>query len=440
MRRGIALLSTSILLAGAAGPAAASGLDGDPSEETIYQDKVVDVSHLQIHPGDELWDKASKRFRGEDLDGAYIGRLQIENVSDQKIKGWTLTFELSDSIEAMDKANVAAQRDNLVAIQDDPPTKVIQPGHVAEFLYLAQPDGPAQTPDWATFLEGDALPTEDDDGDGLPNSFEQRAGFDRDNEDTDGDGLSDFVEWATGSDPLKPDTDGDGSGDAAEDLDGDGVANRREVALKTSPVTADTDRDGADDGQELAEGSDPTEPDSDGDGVEDGEESAIGSDPGTAEDSFDVTREAPGEATIPSATVEGLHAHQVPTFQLIELPDDQAQFPTSTPGYIGNGYQLLVDGDIDEGLISFTTDAELEEPGLVPAIYRFDEEARQLVKVAGQRTDGDTVIAPVDGVAKYVVLNSQEAGETGPRIAKADLPPETDLAAQDMLIHQSANR
>jgi len=137
--------------------------------------------------------------------------------------------------------------------------------------------------------EDSSSPT-DWDGDGIPNTVEDKNGngivdvgeTDPHDADTDGDGIDDGVEDANQngqvddgeSDPLDPDTDGDGIDDGLEDKNGNGVVDEGE----TSPVAVDSDGDGLDDGFEdtntngqVDDGeTDPSKADTDGDGLDDG--------------------------------------------------------------------------------------------------------------------------------------------------------------------------
>ena len=65
--------------------------------------------------------------------------------------------------------------------------------------------------------------------------------------------------------------------------------------------------------------------------------------------------------------------------------------------------------------------------GTAPALYRYDEKARHLVKQSGQQRSGSTITATAtaDGSAKYVVLDSHafdKAGPTAP-FRRRDPPP-----------------
>ncbi|MEM7393477.1 MAG: LamG-like jellyroll fold domain-containing protein, partial [Verrucomicrobiota bacterium] len=99
---------------------------------------------------------------------------------------------------------------------------------------------------------------DDDDGDGLPNGWEQLNGLDPEDAegingpagDPDGDGLNNLWEHYAGTNPWDVDTDGDGYNDADSDSDDDGLVNLREQNIGTMPHMKDTDDDGLSDGEE----------------------------------------------------------------------------------------------------------------------------------------------------------------------------------------------
>ena len=143
-------------------------------------------------------------------------------------------------------------------------------------------------------------PQEDDDEDGLPDSYEERLvdnledlngnaagpGPGAGTGDYDGDGLTDLDEYEeTRTDPTKIDTDEDGLSDGVETQTGTYVNTSN---TGTNPLEADTDGDGLVDGVETNTGilvdeentgTNPNNPDSDGDGYSDGGEIAGGTDP-----------------------------------------------------------------------------------------------------------------------------------------------------------------
>ena len=152
-----------------------------------------------------------------------------------------------------------------------------------EELFGLNPNDPS---DAASDIDGDGLTALDEfnlgtlpnnpdsDGDGLGDGDEVARGTNPVSPDSDGDGLLDGDEIARGSDPLIRDTDGDGLSDGVEvaivgnpftanpfaDNDGDGLNNLDEIALFTDPLDADTDGDGINDGDEVAAGDDPLVP------------------------------------------------------------------------------------------------------------------------------------------------------------------------------------
>ena len=110
----------------------------------------------------------------------------------------------------------------------------------------------------------------DPDGDGLINLEEFENRTNPQNADTDGDGLADGVEngtgdydgpEATGTDPLNSDTDGDTLSDGVENPTLPYDPNNPEDQPGTDPNIGDTDGDGLGDGSEIANGTNPTEED-----------------------------------------------------------------------------------------------------------------------------------------------------------------------------------
>jgi hypothetical protein len=137
----------------------------------------------------------------------------------------------------------------------------------------------------------------DSDGDGLPDYWEKKNGFDPfksgdSNADPDGDGLTNLEEYKHGTDPHDADTDNGGVKDGIEvkkgtdpldavddpiDKDGDGLTDKNEGVFGTNPNNADTDGDGINDGDEvLINDTNPLDPrdgtDLDGDGLSDYDE------------------------------------------------------------------------------------------------------------------------------------------------------------------------
>ncbi|MDD4332968.1 MAG: hypothetical protein PHT51_02545 [Patescibacteria group bacterium] len=156
-----------------------------------------------------------------------------------------------------------------------------------------------------------AIPSEDNDSDGLPNEEEKKYGTNLNLADSDEDGLSDRDEVRIYStDPLNPDTDGDGIVDGEEvkngynpkgtgrlfnlpsqtapsgqtpkspDTDKDGLTDVEEAQYKTDVLNSDTDKDGLTDGDEVkVYKTNPLNSDTDGDSFLDGVEVKNGFNP-----------------------------------------------------------------------------------------------------------------------------------------------------------------
>ncbi|MCX8513905.1 MAG: hypothetical protein ORN26_02750 [Candidatus Pacebacteria bacterium] len=104
---------------------------------------------------------------------------------------------------------------------------------------------------------------QDIDGDGLPDTYENKISIDKNNPDTDKDGLFDAQEVFSGTNPLNIDTDNDyvidgldlypldGSHTANTDNDGDGVDNAIENYIGMNNNNIDTDSDGIADGYDI---------------------------------------------------------------------------------------------------------------------------------------------------------------------------------------------
>jgi Bacterial TSP3 repeat len=197
------------------------------------------------------------------------------------------------------------------------------------------PDGAVNMPDVLTALAQVGLDCADNDGDGMPNAYENahaclNAAVPDASADPDADTLANLDEYAAGTDPCDPDTDDDGMSDGYEvthsclnasvndafvDYDGDTIVSIVEFGLGTDPCDTDSDGDGMPDGYEVAHscldpatndgaadgdsdgltnrqefdlGADPCKPDTDGDGCADGEEVPIGYNPLRPYDFFDV--------------------------------------------------------------------------------------------------------------------------------------------------------
>ena len=258
----------------------------------------------------------------------------------------------------------------------------------------------------------------DTDGDGITARDEAFLGTDPENPDTDGDGLTDGQEVILGTDPTKADTDGNGISDADEDADGDGLTNAAEFLHGTDPLKADTDHDGLSDYAEVtsaaapqrsirllstrtaptASGTDPLCADTDGDGALDGWEVANGYDPTVIQKLFDVSR------SLKNAAVNmALKGEQVATLVIREVKD-HLHLPEELPGWLGQVYDFVVDGEFDTAEISMTFDPALLGEDSVPTIYYFNP-VTQLLEEQPTTVSGNVATATVTHFSTYILLD-----------------------------------
>ena len=265
-----------------------------------------------------------------------------------------------------------------------------------------------------------AMDTDDSDADadGLIAKDEAFLGTDPENPDTDGDGLTDGQEVLLGTSPTLADTDSNGISDADEDTDNDGLTNAEEFGNGTDPLKPDTDHDGLTDYTEVTSaaapqrsirlmstrtapaisGTDPLLADTDGDGALDGWEVQCGYDPTTVQKVFDVYRTLKNAAV--SITLKG---KQVATLVIREVKD-HLHLPETLPGWLGQVYDFVVDGDFDTAEISMTFDPALLGENAVPTIYYFNPNT-QLLEEQPTTVSGNTATATVTHFSTYILLD-----------------------------------
>jgi hypothetical protein len=138
-------------------------------------------------------------------------------------------------------------------------------GLYGDLLPLGSAEGDDDVPMWDTKVGPNPDFTRDQDGDGLPDWWEEKYGlnpFDPTDAglDSDGDGLSNLEEYQVGGDPfgiysLDP---SQILKDSEMDSDHDGLANGLEAIYGTHLMLPDTDDDGIKDGAEVQAAMDPT--------------------------------------------------------------------------------------------------------------------------------------------------------------------------------------
>ena len=207
--------------------------------------------------------------------------------------------------------------------------------------------------------------------------------------DQDGDGLPDVYENENGLDPADPI-------DAFEDQDGDGLSALDEYLAGTDPQVADSDGDGIADGEELVEGEDgyitsPLIADSDGDGLSDGVEITVGSDPN---DNTDANYEA---ALVSLRSTPG---SVVMTFNGI---DSEVSTQLSVAGVLLDGSEFDLTSSSDTSYAS--SDLTIVSFGLEKGQIFGGQPGNALVTVTafGKSVDIDVTVRQFDPVALSAV-------------------------------------
>ncbi len=257
----------------------------------------------------------------------------------------------------------------------------------------------------------------DADGDGITAKDEAFLGTDPENHDTDGDGLTDGQEVILGTGATLADTDGNGILDPHEDADGDGLTNAEEFLSGTDPLRPDTDFDGLSDYAEVTSaaepqrnsrtmsirttpisGTDPLLADTDGDGALDGWEAGNGYDPTVKDKLFTVYQ------TLKDAAVNiALRGQQVATLMIREVKN-HLHLPETLPGWLGQVYDFVVEGEFDTAEISMTFDPAVLGENAVPTIYYFNP-TTQLLEEQPTTVSGNTATATVTHFSTYILLD-----------------------------------
>jgi len=262
---------------------------------------------------------------------------------------------------------------------------------------------------------------EDTDSDGLEDYIEDLFGTANYLDDSDDDGINDYDEiWKIGTEPLLPDSDFDSTLDGDEDFDEDGLTTKDELSIGTDPFNLDSDYDEFSDYDEIKEyGTNPTSSDTDNDGLSDSFEVTLGTDPldsdsndngiidGQENYEFNVPIAEYDENTIPELEIE---AAGTSLNSLCIEPTDPEDVITSKniPGFIGNGYDITMDGTFKRAKLSITFEQSLlSDPNFDPVIYYINEETQEMEEL-DTVVSGNTAYAELKHFSKYILVNRYE--------------------------------
>lgn len=265
----------------------------------------------------------------------------------------------------------------------------------------------------------DADNSNDTDNDGLIDALEIYFETEITKADTDGDTLTDYEElYITYTNPLFVDSNDNGIEDLDEDFDGDQMNNGQECSFSTNPYSSDTDNDTLSDYEEIyVYFTNPINADSDNDGLEDGIEVEYLMDPNdsdTLDDGildgnriFNVSTTSEDYSvtdTVKPSLFIAAKGNQISSIDVNKV-DNDVFLTDDIPGYIGNAYDFVINGDFDEATISFEIPEELfEDPEFIPAIYYFNEDSQCFEELADQTLVGNVISAKTTHFSKYIVL------------------------------------
>lgn len=263
----------------------------------------------------------------------------------------------------------------------------------------------------------------------MPDYFENVLGTDKMVKDTDGDGLTDgFEVLKSKTNPMMNDSDSDRTMDGDEDFDQDGLTNLVEYQNNTDPLLSDSDADGLSDYQEIKElHTNPLLSDSDADGLYDSDELEYSMDPlnkdtlgdGVLDGNRVFSIKNTGEISdngkiIPKLAME-LEGWQIHSLSIDKVENTDNFLNGEIPGFIGNAYDLNVEGDFPQtgAILSFEIDREyFEDSDFEPAIYYWDEESQILEELKNQSLNDNILSAELEHFSKYIVLAKNIYGES----------------------------
>ena len=112
-------------------------------------------------------------------------------------------------------------------------------------------------------------------------------------------------------------------------------------------------------------------------------------------------------STSVKVTVDNLLANQVSSFE-IGRSTDTFLTDKEIPGYIDDGYNFVIEGEITGATVEVSYDRTLEDKEFDPALYYFNEENQLLELVDNQINENGKVIAHLEHFSKYILINKTE--------------------------------
>lgn len=310
-----------------------------------------------------------------DVGKGFTGSISITNISEEPINEWNLLFSIDNEIDNLWNAEIYSHEANQYAIRGYEYNQNIQPGETREIGFSVNSGAPENIP-------YDIKVVGRNDSQIVPHLLTSDEYF----EDFDNDGVANILEVMLGLDPYDSDTVGNGLSDL------EGV----NAYLKYT-LSGDSDGDGISDYSELEASLNPFKSDSLGDGVLDSERTVSITRKGKTTDTNNIQADV---------TVE-LLGSQLDTFVVNKVEDDDLFLNSTIPGYLGNAYDLYVEGGFSNGAtLTFTVpDSIMSNSAICPTIYYWNEQTQLLEEVAGQVTIGNKVSVTLEHFSSYMLVD-----------------------------------
>lgn len=204
--------------------------------------------------------------------------------------------------------------------------------------------------------------------------------------DYDNDGVANIIEYWFGLDCYDEDTNHNGSSDY------DGL-----MKFLRDNMTDDSDEDGISDYSELVNGLNPYEQDTYHDGILDGDRIVDTTIRGIKSDVNDI---------VPLVDIK-LYGKQLDSLYINKISNEDYFLNPTIPGYIGNAYDLGVEGDFISSTLRFDMPLEIIE-NEHPAIYYWNEIEQRLEKVDGEYIEGNQICVNLEHFSVYLPINEEK--------------------------------
>lgn len=311
-----------------------------------------------------------------DWESGYTGNIEINNISGNRINEWLLSFELEDEISYIWNAEIIEHELGTYVIKGLEYNQNIESGQKLEIGFVVDNGIIRNKPHNMKLCQQNPYETEmsiipipeedyfkDFDEDGVPNLLEYWFGLNPNEKDSNNNGCSDY----------------------------DGL-----IAYFKTELAGDTDEDGISDYMEVLHGLNPCNPCTFQDGINDGDRFLNVKRKGAESDLNGI---------IPEVQIN-LKGNQLDSFDIEKIEDPDPFLNSTIPGYLANAYDLFVDGDFEEAILSFDIPEEITSNSeIIPSIYYWNEQTQMLEELEDQYIQEDKICAKLSHFSSYILLN-----------------------------------